>query len=102
MFWLDGTLHATSRLPFDVADRGLLLGDGVFDTSLVLGGKMVWREAHVARLLEAATTLGFALDPARVAAGINAVSTARSASRRRAAPARAASRRRPSRSPRCS
>lgn len=73
MFWLDGTLHATSRLPFDVADRGLLLGDGVFDTSLVLGGKMVWREAHVARLLEAATTLGFALDPARVAAGINAV-----------------------------
>ena len=73
MFWLDGTLHDTSRLPFDVADRGLLLGDGVFDTSLVLGGKMVWREAHVRRLVEAATTLGFTIDPARVAEGIDAV-----------------------------
>ena len=73
MFWLDGTLHQTSRIPFDVADRGLLLGDGVFDTSLVLRGKMVWREAHVGRLVEAATTLGFEIDPARVAAGIDAV-----------------------------
>ncbi len=34
---------------------------------------MVWREAHVARLLDAATTLGFALDPSRVAEGIDAV-----------------------------
>lgn len=73
MFWLDGTLHQTSIIPFDVADRGLLLGDGVFDTALVLGGKMVWREAHVRRLGEAAATLGFELDAAVAAAGIDAV-----------------------------
>ena len=73
MFWLDGTLYPTSRVTFDVADRGLLLGDGVFDTSLVLAGTMVWRDAHVARLVAAAATLGFAIDPARLTAGIDAV-----------------------------
>ena len=73
MFWLDGTLTPTSRVAFDVADRGFLLGDGVFDTSLVLAGTMVWREMHVARLVAAAATLGFAVDPARIAAGIDAV-----------------------------
>lgn len=73
MFWLDGTLHPTSRVPFDVADRGLLLGDGVFDTSLVLGGRMVWRQAHVARLVSAAATLGFAVEAATIEAAIEAV-----------------------------
>ncbi len=56
-----------------MADRGLLLGDGVFDTSLVLAGTMVWRAAHVARLVAAAATLGFAVDPARIEAAITAL-----------------------------
>lgn len=73
MQWLDGTLHETSVVPFDVTDRGLLLGDGVFDTSLVLGGTMVWRQAHVARLVAAVQMLGFAIDPARVDMAIDAV-----------------------------
>ncbi len=73
MLWLDGTLHATTLVPFDVADRGLLLGDGLFDTSLVLNGRMVWREAHVARLAASAQSLGFTLDVARVEAAIDAV-----------------------------
>ena len=73
MQWLDGTLYPTSRVPFDVADRGLLLGDGVFDTSLVLGGTMVWRKAHVARLVASAQALGFAVDPACVAEAIDAL-----------------------------
>ena len=73
MLWLDGTLHATTLVPFDVADRGLLLGDGLFDTSLVLNGRMVWRAAHVARLVASARILGLALDIARVEAAIDAV-----------------------------
>ena len=77
MFWLDGTLYPTqprsSRMPFDVADRGLLLGDGVFDTSLVLDGRMVWRQAHVTRLVAAAATLGFAVDAALIETAIDAV-----------------------------
>jgi branched-chain amino acid aminotransferase len=73
MPWLNGTLHPTSVVPFDLADRGLLLGDGVFDTSLVLGGRMVWRAAHVARLVAFCQVLGFAVDAERVDQGINAV-----------------------------
>ena len=73
MYWLDGTLYPTSRVSFDVADRGLLLGDGVFDTSMVLGSRMVWREAHVARLVAAAASLGFAVEAATIATAIDAV-----------------------------
>lgn len=73
MPWLDGTLHPPGLVPFDLADRGLLLGDGVFDTSLVLGGKMVWRAAHVARLVASCQVLGFAVDPARIEAAIDGV-----------------------------
>lgn len=62
MYWHDGALSAESRQPFDLADRGLLLGDGVFDTSLVLGGRMVWRHAHLTRLAQACASLGFTLD----------------------------------------
>ena len=78
MPWLDAAWHAPGwidgeTVPFHAADRGLLLGDGVFDTSLVLGGRMVWRAAHVARLLDACRTLGFEFEPERVAAAIDAV-----------------------------
>ncbi|WP_152047089.1 aminotransferase class IV [Aureimonas psammosilenae] len=61
--WLDGERCETPRIPFDPADRGLLLGDGLFDTSLVLGGRVVWREAHLERLQAACRTLGIPLDP---------------------------------------
>ena len=71
MPWLDGVWHASDVVPFDVTDRGLLLGDGVFDTALVLAGGMVWRRAHVARLVAAAATLGFAVAPARIEAAID-------------------------------
>ena len=57
MPWFDGTLYAETTVPFDCTDRGLLLGDGVFDTALVLGGAMVWREAHLARLAAGCQTL---------------------------------------------
>jgi branched-chain amino acid aminotransferase len=73
MLWLDGARYDTTTVPFDVADRGLLLGDGLFDTSLVLGGGMVWRAAHVARLAAAARVLGFQVDLARLDEAIDAL-----------------------------
>ena len=73
MWWRDGTLHETSVAPFDLADRGLTLGDGVFDTALVLDGAMVWRAAHLARLADACAALGFALDPTVADAAIAAL-----------------------------
>lgn len=48
--------------PFDLTDRGLLLGDGVFDTSLVVGGHVVFLDAHLARLQADAGALGIETD----------------------------------------
>ena len=73
MHWCDGALAAESRMPFDLGDRGLLLGDGVFDTSLVLRGRMVWRQAHLRRLATACETLGFALNEREAERAIDAL-----------------------------
>jgi branched-chain amino acid aminotransferase len=45
--------------PFDLTDRGLLLGDGVFDTSLVVDGCVILRDRHFRRLLDACDVFGF-------------------------------------------
>ena len=73
MLWREGALHDGTVLPFDLADRGLLLGDGVFDTALALGGRVVEEEAHLARLGAAGTALGFAVDLAEARAAMRAV-----------------------------
>ena len=73
MHWIDGAVSAEGLRPFDLADRGLLLGDGVFDTALVLHGAMVWREAHVARLRHGCRALGFSLDEEFVGQAIDAL-----------------------------
>jgi branched-chain amino acid aminotransferase len=39
-------------------DRGFQLGDGVFDTALVLNGKMIFQELHLERLVRAAHSIG--------------------------------------------
>ena len=51
------------REPFDLTDRGLMLGDGVFDTSLVVAGKVLLMEAHLERLAKDAAALGIDVDP---------------------------------------
>lgn len=58
MIWLNGEQVAGNHASFDLTDRGLLLGDGVFDTALVIDGAPVWREAHVRRLCDACTAIG--------------------------------------------
>ncbi|MFE1602945.1 aminotransferase class IV [Methylobacterium sp. ID0610] len=73
MPWLDGRRVEGSVAPFDLADRGLLLGDGVFDTALVLNGRVVFEAAHVARLVGAAAALGFPLDPGAVTTAMRAM-----------------------------
>lgn len=77
MPWLDAAWHPAGwvegPVPFDPSDRGLLLGDGVFDTALVLNGRMVWRDAHVARLEAACESLGFPVARTRLDAAIAAV-----------------------------
>ncbi|WP_273239943.1 aminotransferase class IV [Hyphomonas atlantica] len=56
-------VHSVS---FDVRDRGLLLADGVFDTSLVVRGQIMMRDAHIDRLLDGAVALGIPLQRSQV------------------------------------
>ncbi|GLS43829.1 aminotransferase class IV [Methylobacterium brachythecii] len=72
MLWYDGRI-VEGPVPFDLADRGLLLGDGVFDTALALNGRIVFEAAHVARLVAAAETLGFGIDTGILVEAMRAV-----------------------------
>lgn len=73
MLWLDGALLPGSRAPFDLSDRGLLLGDGAFDTSLVLKGRVFRAEAHIQRLLGALALLGIEADQKAIRQSIAAL-----------------------------
>lgn len=50
-FWLNGEFR-NDRAAIDIADRGFLLGDGVFETLLVRNGVGAFLDAHLARLAD--------------------------------------------------
>ncbi|MCB9990928.1 MAG: aminotransferase class IV [Rhodospirillales bacterium] len=62
--WVNGQFTDTAESVIPVTDRGLTLGDGVFDTMLAQDGKPVWAREHFARLSYNASMLGidFTLD----------------------------------------
>lgn len=62
LFTREGAISDQGTQHFDLTDRGLLLGDGVFDTALVLGGRIFRGAAHLERLLAAARELGIDAD----------------------------------------
>jgi branched-chain amino acid aminotransferase len=57
--WLNGALVDEARI--DPADRGFTLGDGVFETIRVAGGRPRYLAHHFARLHEGVGVVGFAL-----------------------------------------
>ena len=59
MIWLNGTLQP-AEAAFSADDRGLLLGEAVFETLLVSHGVPQFWEAHLARLDAACTAFGLA------------------------------------------
>lgn len=56
--WVDGELVADSSRAVSAFDRGLMLGDGVFETMRVLNGVAPMAAAHLARLASGAERLG--------------------------------------------
>ena len=66
MQWLDGCAVDEGAARFDLNDRGLLLGDGAFDTALVINGSVVFAERHVVRLAKTCTVLGITMTPAQI------------------------------------
>lgn len=66
MLWFEDRAIEGSVAPFDLTDRGLSLGDGVFDTALALNGRIAFEDRHRDRLVAAARSLGFVVSPERV------------------------------------
>ncbi len=59
--WLDGRLLPDHAARINPADRGLLLGDGLFETVRAIAGMPLHFARHLARLRAGAATLGMAL-----------------------------------------
>ena len=59
--WLNGALHAPDDARIAPADRGFLLGDGVFETVRATAGAARLLDLHLARLRAGAAVLGIPL-----------------------------------------
>jgi branched-chain amino acid aminotransferase len=73
--WLNGTLLPAEAAQISPLDRGLLLGDGLFETIAVQGGQALDVPRHYARLANGATLLRLAVpfDEAGMGAILNSV-----------------------------
>lgn len=60
--WRDGEL-VDGETAVSAADRGFLVGDGLFETLLVKNGKPAFLDAHLARLRRGAAALEFGATP---------------------------------------
>lgn len=76
VFWFDGALHESPIAPVDLSDRGLTLGDGLFDTSLARNGRVFRRKAHLDRFAASAEALVIPFDPAAAAQALDALAAA--------------------------
>lgn len=73
--WLNGVLLPEEEARIAPADRGLLLGDGLFETLRVAAGRPLRLDRHLARLRAGAAVLGLPvpLDDAGLAAAMAAL-----------------------------
>lgn len=67
--WFNGEI-IDGDIPLDPRDRGLALGDGLFETMLVVNQTPLWGNMHLARMESAAQELGIPFDRQKIDAGI--------------------------------
>lgn len=65
-----GDKQSQQTYGFPFADRGALLGDGLFETLPIWNNQTVWLDKHLERLMTAASSLGFSPDPSDLEAAI--------------------------------
>lgn len=70
--WFNGEF-ASDKISLDAGDRGLMLGDGVFETVAVMNSKPVWLSEHLQRMSKAAGELGIGFDEAFAQSAIGTV-----------------------------
>jgi branched-chain amino acid aminotransferase len=68
--WFNGSFVEGS-VSIDSADRGLTLGDGLFETIAVHNQKPEWLAEHILRMRSAAEELGIGFDAERITRGIS-------------------------------
>jgi branched-chain amino acid aminotransferase len=76
VYWYDGALQETPVAPFDLTDRGLTLGDGVFDTAAAHNGRVFLRDAHLERFAAAAKALAIPFPGAEASEALDALAAA--------------------------
>ena len=73
MLWYNGKLVEADDVKFDLADRGLLLGDGLFETLTAFNTIPFQLEAHLDRMTHSAQRLGMVMDRALLQEAVFAV-----------------------------
>ena len=73
MIWHNGELREGPTITLDASDRGLLLGDGLFETIAVFNGRPFRQPEHWDRMATAAARLGLPLDRAALDAATSAM-----------------------------
>ena len=58
LLWFGGNLYKRGSIDLSPFNRGLNLGDGLFETLLVVDQKALWAEEHLARMKSSAQALG--------------------------------------------
>jgi branched-chain amino acid aminotransferase len=71
--WFDGNVLKGTSTDFNVRDRGLMLGDGIFETLLVFNRVALWRNEHVERMEKAAKTCGIIFRQTEINAAVDQV-----------------------------
>lgn len=73
MIWLNGRLVTREGARIDPADRGLLLGDGLFETLRAYRGHVFKLDEHLERMVEGAAELGIPLplDPPSITLAVH-------------------------------
>ncbi|WP_181704061.1 aminotransferase class IV [Chthonobacter albigriseus] len=70
MIVLNGRAYDGSEAPFDLSDRGLMLGDGLFETMTLFGGTIFRLDDHLRRLQHGISVLGFSVPRDRLEADL--------------------------------
>jgi branched-chain amino acid aminotransferase len=70
--WFNGSL-VKEALAVDPSERGLLLGDGIFETLAVFNHTAIWLEDHLDRLMAGAVALGLPADRRVIAEAVSEV-----------------------------
>lgn len=73
MVVLNGRILDAAEAAFDLSDRGLLLGDGLFETMTAFRGIVHRRAEHEARLAAGLAALGIPLEVERIAETLEAI-----------------------------